>query len=61
MVNCHDWSGFFIEKLGTLFASNELHVVVTPSIVLLTEVDGGNSVAPSAFIFVPVTVYSHPV
>ena len=50
-----------MEKLGTLFASNELQVVVTPSMVLLTEVDGGNSVAPSAFIFVPVTVYSQPV
>jgi len=50
-----------MEKLGTLFASNELQVVVTPSSVLLTEVDGGNSVAPSALMFVPVTVYSHPV
>ena len=50
-----------MEKLGTLFASNPLHVDVTPSFVLVVEVEGGNSVAPSALIFVPVTVYSHPV
>ena len=60
-MNCHDWFAFFTEKLGTLFASNPLQVEVTPSSVLLTDVDGGNSVAPSAFIFVPVTVYSQPV